>query len=348
MSVTGLNASSAFDGAANKKKFDPKDLLVAFEQQLDESGCSVVDWKNPSSASTPAMYSAFFYSPGQGERTFDNTMKLSQGKPKAESMVSRWHEGFHAIDTSNVLAAHFTPYNMGGLNIVLSPQSFIKYIRLTERKAMAGAAMLGYIEGSDEMRKALSKEAATFEDFEEALKAYEGDFEAALNRVARQCLVRPSNELMVAWGDRKESEPVRLYNYYIWQALKEYSSSNRFIFGNQLHDYPSPIFCRLSTEDILAIGNILGFSAFGAGKPDSYFTDGPQLMIKHQRWLDGQNVTHAVPPENELPTVKEALSMFYGMTPDEALLFSKNYRQGEPWPEAKGPDASKLAFIPLG
>ena len=238
---------------------------------------------------------------------------------------------------------------MGDLNIVLSPSSYILLTLLTERAAAAGVSMLGYLDGTPAIRKAVAKEASTVEDFEAAMGANANNMQVALNRVARESLMKNSNEYMLAWGNRPSNEALWLRNYYVWQALREYHESNRFKYGDLLYDSPRPTFVRLGPEDVAAIGNILGVNAFGSdAKPDTFFVQNPTLMIKHQDWLRGLNTMLGIPDDKELPTIREALEQYYGITPGEALEFSRNYRHGDPVIKPHGPESRKIVPFVFG
>ena len=279
-------------------------------------------------------------------------MRFVEGRTEAEEKVSRWHEGIHAIHANTVPATHFTPYNMGNLNIILSPSSYLLLTLLTERAAAAGVSMLGYLNGTPEIRKAVAREAGTVEDFESALAANNFKIDVALNRVARESLMKKSNEYLLGWGEhgaRSNNEPLWLRNYYVWQALKEYHSANRFTYGDFLYDTPPPIFARLGEEDVAQIGNILGFNAFGtADDPDSFFVRNPTLTGRHWDWLNVLNQLHKVPDESKLPTIREALAQYYGIEPQEALEFSKGYKHGDPVIKPHGPESRKIVPFVLG
>jgi hypothetical protein len=333
----------------------PADIIARFETELAAAGCEIVDYE--SSNTQPADYRAFEYFPGKGKKTFINRIGIAQTaldregrivpRPPAEILVSRWHDGTHARQANTIPAAHFTLYNKGNLNIVLTPESYVKYVLATERAAMATTAMLGFLDGTPEMREALKKEPVTFEDYESAFNASGGNHAHALNRVMRECLMKNSNEYMPAWGGRQKDEALYLYNFYCWQALKTVHDSNRIKFADKLYDLPKPIFVRLDDEDFMQIGSVLGFNGFGEDRPDTFFTARPDFMEYHNTWLQGLNLIERVPPENEAPTLRQALANYYGITPEEGMAFSKQYKQGDPYLPLLGPDASKVVpFIP--
>ncbi|MFN3700589.1 MAG: hypothetical protein ACK4VI_03595 [Alphaproteobacteria bacterium] len=344
--MTSQNMVVEFSGVADQRVFKPQSLQEKFENELQRIECKTAV---SSKDSFTADYCPFIYPPKKDEPSFQNQLNIPQKiQSSDEATVSRWHEGFHAMHTANTPAAHCSPYNAGNLNLVLSPQSFVQYIVLAERSAMAGAALLGYASDSEAIREAMRKEAATVDDIEAALRANAMNYEVALNRVARECLLRNSNKQMVAREGRPEPEALWLSNYYVWQALREYSACNRFVYDDQLYDAEEPIFVRLSSEDILQVGNILGFNAFGNGSPDSFFSDPPYMMMKAKRWLEALNIQNNVPPEHELPTLRQALDIHYGITPEEFLAYSKSYKGGQEHLPKKAVDTSKVVFANFG
>lgn len=336
--------AQSFAEAAQSKVPDFAEMSARFELALQQAACRINLLDKPLNGAA-AAYNSFSYMPGAGAPTFVNTMHVHAGAPEAERSISRWHEGIHAIHSATVAAAHCSPYNMGNMNLILSPASFVQYINLTERAAMAGTAMLGYLQGEAAFKEALGKEPATFEDFDAAMGANGHNLSSALNRVARECLNKNSNFYMKAWGARQSDESLTLYNYYIWQSLKEYHNANRFIYGDQLEDKPSPIFVRLSDEDIMGIGNVLGVNAFGDGYPDSFFAAKQELMMKHQSWMDGLNMMHGVPDEDHLPTIRQALDVHYGMTPEQFIAHSTAHKHGDDEPALRAIKTSNLVYL---
>jgi hypothetical protein len=164
--------------------------------------------------------------------------------------------------------------------------------------------------------------------------------------------MKKSNEYLLGWGRhgaRSNNEALWLRNYYVWQALKEFNNANRFTYGDFLYDTPPPIFVRLGEEDVAQIGNILGLNAFGApDNPDKFFVRNPVLTGRHWHWLNNLNGLHGVPEESQLPTLREALMHYYGVTPDEALEFSKRYKHGDPVIKPHGPASGKVVPFVLG
>lgn len=345
VNMEAANISETFEQKAANPNPDFAEMSARLEQGLTDAKCDIRLLDSIRNGAV-ADFAAFTYMPGTGKPTFANSIGLNGNKPESERCISTWHEGIHAIHTAKVPAAHCSPYNMGNMNIILSPTSFIQYVNLTERAAMAGTAMMGYLEGSEEMKEKLTSEPATFEDFKAAMESNGHDLSLALNRVARECLNKNSNYYMRAWGVREKDEPLTLYNYYIWQALKEYHDANRFKFGDQMEDLPKPIFVRMSDEDIMEIGNILGINAFGEGYPDSFFSAKPELMVKHASWLQGLNIMHGVASESSLPTIRQALDKYYDMTPEQFIAHSMNYKHGDATPKLKTEVHSNIIFFP--
>jgi hypothetical protein len=195
---------------------------------------------------------------------------------------------------------------------------------------MAYNAMLGFADPDMNVRAAMKKEPATVENFAAAMAANNNNLEVALNRVARECLEQNSNFYMLTRPERPEKEALSLRNYYTWYSLLKFQESALFTHDYELSDLPAPIFVRLDDQDILEIGQLLGLDAFGGeGRPDSFFTEQAPLMWKHQKWQNTQNFHFNILDSNQLPTVREALRDYFGKTPEEFLVFSKNFKQGD-------------------
>jgi hypothetical protein len=321
-----LSSAPPFSRATNKPKLS--DLPGLFEAELKESGVKY-EIRSAGSNTSPAHLTPFLYAPGEGKPTYLNTMYVDEGRAPALIKISKRHEGAHAILWSCSAAAHASPYNMAS-PIVLCPRDWGRFMRNSERAAMAYNAAAGFVEKDPDFREALAKEPGTAEDFAAAMLASGGNIEAALNRVARECLEKNSNYYMLPTGKRKEKEYLTLRNYYTWYSLRRFEDSNTFTWDYELADMPAPIFVRLDDEDILQIGQLLGFSAFGRQRPDSFFTEQDPLMWKHQRWQESLNYKMGILNSDQLPTVRQALRRYFGKTPDEFLEFSKNYKQGDP------------------
>ncbi len=176
----------------------------------------------------------------------------------------------------------------------------------------------------------MKKEPGTVEDFAAAMKANNFNIEVTLNRVARECLEKNSNYYMLPTEKRAEREPLTLRNYYTWYSLLKFHESALFTHDYELSDLPAPIFVRLDNQDILEMGQLMGLDAFGGeGRPGSFFTEQDPLMRKHQRWQNSMNYNLGILDSDKLPTVREALRDYFGVTPEQFLEFSKNYKQGD-------------------
>ncbi len=340
--VSGPITSSA--NAFSLVAEQPASAIHRFEAELEQSGVEYVVRKGYA-GSTPAHFTPFLYAPGTGNPTYLNTMFVDEkGRTPAEILVSKRHEGAHAILWSKLAAAHASPYNMAS-PIVLCPRDWGRLMRNSERASMAFNAMLGFSDPDADVREALQSQPGTLEDFEAAMAANSGNVEVALNRVARECLEKNSNYYMLPTGKRTEKEPLTLRNYYTWYSLSKYEDSNTFKWDYQLADMPAPIFVRLDDADILQMGELIGLSAFGSDRADTFFTEQAPLMWKHQRWQESMNYKMGILNSDALPTVREALRDYFGITPEQFLEFSKKYKQGDaPLPQVKPVETKILPF----
>lgn len=318
-------------------------IVKKLDSELVKSGVRYETWQSAADTS-PARFIPFIYAPGFGSHTYSNTILIDErDRAVGEIETSRRHEGAHAILWSKSAAAHASPYNMAA-PVVLCPRDWGRLMRNSERAAMTYNALLGFADPDAAVKEAMKKEPGTVEDFAEAMAANSNNIEVALNRVARECLEKNSNFYMLPTGKRTEKEALTLRNYYTWYSLLRFQDSNTFNWDYELADMPAPIFVRLDDEDILEMGELLGFSAFGRGRPDSFFTDQSPLMWKHQRWQNSLNLKMGILDSNELPTVREALDVYFDVTPQEFVEFSKNYRQGDaPLPQTRPVETKFIA-----
>jgi hypothetical protein len=317
-----------YEPVIEDQKSDPlAGVLESFEQEVKATGVKYEAGKN--SGGSIACYTPFLYAPGQGKPTFMNTMFVDEeGRDPEAVKVSKRHEGLHALYWNKSAAAHASPYNMAA-PIVLCPRDWGRLMRHSERAAMTYNAMLGHADPDAKIKEAMKTEPGTAEDFQKALEAANGDPDAALNRLAREVLNRNSNFYMLPTGKRAEKEPLTLRNYYTWYSLLRFEDSNTFQWDYELSDMPAPIFVRLDEQDILEMGEMLGFSAFGGERPDSYFEQQDPLMWKHQRWQQSMNLKMGILSSDSLPTLREALRDYFGKTPEEFVEFSRNFKQGD-------------------
>lgn len=289
------------------------DVLDLFEEAFRATGCKINHDISPS-GHCPASYLPFTYFPHGGGQTFSNEILLGASNRTPEQVkISTRHEKVHAIQWANIPALHASPYNQVA-PVVLSPESWIMMTILTERDAFTKTAWLTALELDKRPDEALKNQAATETVTPDDIDFSGDDIRASLQKASTVWDRRLKHKAYASDPD------TTLLDHYIEQALYAYENSKRL----NAPKGRAPVFVRLDTKDILAMGASFGPSLFGDGVLASEFESLPPLRPDLQERLSRLNLRHGISRESDLPAFSEGLGRI-GMTPDSFMRQSKSY-----------------------